>query len=208
MKKRDIIIAGLSFVAALLIMGGGLLLHNHHSHTLSNDGPSSANNDQVSSTLSVGSGSANNLGQINNQSSNSSGASSSSNSNSGPDPSTFGQYDKYKNDKNALFGDVQAGNGAALAAGKTASIIYKGWLTNGQLFDASKTGNDGKLQPFVFVLGSHSVIPGMEQGIDGMKAGGTRLIIVPPAVGYGSQAQSSIPPNSVLIFQVQLQTVQ
>ncbi len=133
-----------------------------------------------------------------------------SNSSSAPaiDPSTFGQYEKYKSASTALFGDAQAGTGTELTAGHKAAVIYRGWLTNGKVFDESKTGTDGKLQPFVFAMGDHQVIPGWEQGLNGMKVGGTRLVIVPPAVGYGSAGQGSIPPDSVLVFEVQLLQVQ
>ena len=124
------------------------------------------------------------------------------------DPTTFTQYEKYKNDQGGLFADVQAGTGATLEAGKKAAVYYRGWLTNGTKFDESRPGSDGKLTPFVFTLGQHQVITGWEQALAGMKVGGVRLVIVPPAVGYGAQAQNGIPANSVLIFQVQLAEVQ
>lgn len=120
------------------------------------------------------------------------------------DPTKYAQYDKYQNGQSALFADVVKGDGSALADGHKAAVYYRGWLTNGTLFDESKPGADGKLQPFVFQLGAHQVIPGWEQALAGMKVGGVRLVIVPPTVGYGAQASGSIPANSVLIFQVQL----
>ncbi len=135
-------------------------------------------------------------------------AGTSSSSNNTFDTSTFAQYEKYKDSQGALFGDAQVGNGAELTAGHKAAVYYKGWLTNGQLFDQSKPGSDGKLQAFVFTLGDHKVIPGLEQGLAGMKVGGVRLLIVPPAVGYGATGQGSIPPNATLIFQVQLAAVE
>lgn len=138
----------------------------------------------------------------------STGAGNGSTGSSPIDPKTFSQYEKYKDSPNALFGEVQAGNGAELTAGKQAAVYYRGWLTNGQFFDQSRTGNDGKLEPFVFTMGAHQVIPGWEQGLGGMKVGGVRLLIVPPAVGYGATGQGTIPPNAVLIFQVQLAAVQ
>ena len=124
------------------------------------------------------------------------------------DPTTFAQYSKYQNDKGGLFADVQPGTGAALVAGKKAAVFYRGWLTNGTKFDESRVGADGKLTPFVFTLGKHEVITGWEQALEGMKVGGVRLVIVPPAVGYGATAQNGIPANSVLVFQVQLAEVQ
>lgn len=142
------------------------------------------------------------------QSSQGSAQSSSNASSQTLDPATFKQYDKYKDSQNGLFGDVQVGSGATLSSGQKAAVYYKGWLTDGTLFDQSKAGSDGKLQPFVFTLGDHQVIPGWEEAISGMKVGGTRLMIVPPAVGYGAQGQGSIPGNAVLVFEVQLLAVQ
>ncbi len=124
------------------------------------------------------------------------------------DPSTFAKYDQYKSNSAALFADIQKGTGAELTVNKKAAVVYKGWLTNGQLFDQSRPDSSGQLQPFVFTLGAHQVILGWEQGIGGMKVGGTRLLIIPPSVGYGASGQGSIPPNSVLVFQVQLLAVQ
>lgn len=151
---------------------------------------------------------ANNLGQIN---PNSDGSGNSTNNKSDPspfDPATFAQYEKHKDEKVALFGEVQIGTGDELTAGKKAAVYYKGWLTDGQLFDGSRPGKDGKLEPFVFEMGAHQVIPGWEQGLIGMKVGGIRLVIIPPVVGYGESGQGPIPGNAVLVFQVQLAAVQ
>lgn len=136
------------------------------------------------------------------------GSASSSNAPSPVDPSTFKEYEKYKDGTSALFGDIQKGDGDELTDGKKAAVFYKGWLTNGTLFDQSRPGSDGKLAPFIFTLGAKQVIAGWEQALVGMKVGGVRLVIVPPSVGYGASAQGSIPPNSVLVFQVQLAAVQ
>jgi FKBP-type peptidyl-prolyl cis-trans isomerase FkpA len=129
-------------------------------------------------------------------------------SGSGIDPSTFSKYDQYKSNTAALFADIQKGTGDELTINKKAAVVYKGWLTNGQLFDQSRADSNGQLQPFGFTLGAHQVITGWEQGMAGMKVGGTRLLIIPPSVGYGAAGQGSIPPNSVLVFQVQLLAVQ
>ncbi len=137
--------------------------------------------------------------------------SSGSNSKSQPspfDPSTFAQYEKYKDGNSGLFADVLKGDGVELAEGKKVAVYYRGWLTNGQLFDESKKDDKGELQPFVFTPGAHEVIPGWEQAVIGMKVGGVRLVIVPPAAGYGEKGQGPIPPNAVLIFQIQLAAVE
>lgn len=120
------------------------------------------------------------------------------------DPTTFAQYDKYKDAQAVSYVDLQAGNGAAIAAGSQVAVVYKGWLTNGTLFDESRTSTDGKLQAFSFAEGQHQVIPGWESGLLGVKEGGVRLLIIPPALGYGATGQGPIPGNSMLIFQVQV----
>jgi len=63
------------------------------------------------------------------------------------DPTSFAQYDKYKSDQNAYFIDLAQGTGAALGNNQKAAVFYRGWLTNGTLFDQSKAGSDGQLQP-------------------------------------------------------------
>ena len=124
-------------------------------------------------------------------------------------PEQFGQYEQYKESTSALYADIQKGSGKAIEAGSKVAIYYKAWLTDGTMFDQSRKGEDGTLQPFMFTVGAHEVIPGMEQAIFGMKAGGTRRLIIPPSVGYGEQGQQDvIPPNAVLIFDVQLLAVQ
>lgn len=125
-----------------------------------------------------------------------------------PGPETFGQYEQYKDGQAALIGEIEAGNGNEAVSGKKVAVYYKGWLTNGTMFDQLRPGDDGQLEPFVFTLGAGQVIRGWEQGIIGMKVGGTRRLIIPPVVGYGAQAQGNIPANSVLIFDVQLLAIQ
>lgn len=124
------------------------------------------------------------------------------------DPTTFSKYDSYKDAKTASYADLAVGNsGTAIVDGSQVSVLYKGWLTNGTLFDQSRAGSDGKLQAFTFTEGQHQVIAGWEEGLEGAKPNGVRLLIIPPAVGYGAAGQGSIPGNSVLIFQVQVLAV-
>jgi hypothetical protein len=212
--KREVIIGTGSFLVALLIASGWLGWHNHQQHEkhLSNTAAKTTDNPNIAlgqtdsdpGGLSV-SGQASNLGQLGGNGSQSQGsANGASSSAGGVDPSTFTQYDKYKNNKDALFGDIQAGNGPQLKAGQKANIYYKAWLTNGALVDRSPTSSSGQPQPYGFTLGAHQVIPGLEEGVYGMKAAGKRLIIVPPGVGYGSKGQGAVPPNAVLVFEVQL----
>lgn len=188
-----------------------------------NSGQASGNSGGNGLSVSGGSGTAYNLGQLtpsnlgsanagsnggSNSQSNSNNNSNSNNAASIFDPTTFKQYEKYKDNKDALFADVEKGNGAELGNNMKAAVYYRGWLTDGTLFDQTKTDSKGQKQPFVFTEGAHQVIPGWEQTVLGMKVGGRRLVIVPPAVGYGAQGQGPIPPNATLIFEIQLVGVQ
>ena len=102
--------------------------------------------------------------------------------------------------------DEAVGTGAAAVAGKTLSVTYTGTLADGTVFDS--TDKDGGT-PFQFVLGQGQVIKGWDQGLVGMKVGGTRKLVIPPALAYGSAgAGSTIPPNATLTFVVKLLSVQ
>lgn len=99
------------------------------------------------------------------------------------------------------YKDVSTGTGAEAQAGNTVSVHYTGWLTDGTKFDSSLDRG----QPFSFNLGSGGVIAGWDEGVAGMKVGGTRILVIPPELGYGaSGAGGVIPPNATLIFQVEL----
>lgn len=117
-----------------------------------------------------------------------------------PGPETFSQYEQYKTITDPLVGELREGNGIVAAVNNTATVHYRGWLTNGKEFDESYAKN----QPYSFVIGQHRVILGWEKAILGMKVGGKRRFIIPPSDGYGAQEQGAIPPNSVLIFDVEL----
>jgi FKBP-type peptidyl-prolyl cis-trans isomerase len=96
--------------------------------------------------------------------------------------------------------DIQVGTGAEAAPGKSIVVNYTGTLTNGTVFDSSFERNE----PFTLTLGAGQVIQGWEQGLQGMKVGGTRVLTIPSALGYGPQGYGSIPPGATLIFQIQL----
>ncbi len=97
--------------------------------------------------------------------------------------------------------DIVEGAGDTAAAGHTVSVHYTGWLTNGNKFDSSKDRND----PFEFALGARQVIAGWDEGVQGMKVGGTRKLTIPPTLGYGARgAGGVIPPNATLVFEVEL----
>jgi FKBP-type peptidyl-prolyl cis-trans isomerase len=101
--------------------------------------------------------------------------------------------------------DVKEGTGAAAADGKKVSVHYTGTLLDGTKFDSSKDRG----QPFSFVLGSGMVIAGWDQGVKGMKEGGVRKLVIPPNLAYGNRAVGGvIPPNSTLVFEIELLKVE
>ena len=133
-------------------------------------------------------------------------------SNTGKDETSgttnFTEYEKYKTEKSALFGEIKVGTGTEVKVNDKVGIYYKGYLTSGQVFDNQWPAKPGdKPKPFEFTLGTNTLLAGLQQGIVGMKVGGTRRIIIPPAVGYGEKGQGAIPPDSVLIMDVELLSV-
>jgi FKBP-type peptidyl-prolyl cis-trans isomerase len=103
--------------------------------------------------------------------------------------------------------DLQEGTGAMATSGQTASVNYTGWLyednapdNKGKQFDSS-IGRG----PFEFRLGAGQVIRGWDQGVQGMKVGGQRRLVLPPEFAYGARgAGGVIPPNATLVFDVEL----
>lgn len=103
------------------------------------------------------------------------------------------------------FQDTVVGSGAEATTGSTVSVHYTGWLENGAQFDSSKPRG----QPFSFTLGQGRVIAGWEEGVVGMKEGGTRILLIPPDLGYGPAGiPGTIPGNATLRFEVELLDVQ
>jgi FKBP-type peptidyl-prolyl cis-trans isomerase FkpA len=97
--------------------------------------------------------------------------------------------------------DLQVGTGAEAVSGKQVSVHYTGTLTNGSKFDSSL--DRGK--PFSFKLGAGAVIRGWDEGVVGMKVGGKRKLTIPPEMAYGARGfPPVIPPNSTLVFEVEL----
>ena len=108
-------------------------------------------------------------------------------------------------DSGLQYEDTVTGEGAEAQAGQTVKVHYTGWLYNdgerGAKFDSSKDRGT----PFKFNLGAGKVIGGWDEGVQGMKVGGTRLLVIPPALGYGDRgAGGLIPPGATLQFEVEL----
>lgn len=102
------------------------------------------------------------------------------------------------------YWDIKVGDGATAKSGQKVTVNYTGWLTNGKQFDSSV----GK-KPFSFKLDNNEVIKGWDEGVAGMKVGGKRQLRIPPELGYGSRGfPGVIPPNSTLVFDVELLGVQ
>jgi FKBP-type peptidyl-prolyl cis-trans isomerase FkpA len=103
------------------------------------------------------------------------------------------------------YEDTTVGSGAEAKPGQHVHVHYTGWLyndgTQGAKFDSSVDRKD----PFAFSLGAGQVIKGWDEGVAGMKIGGKRTLIIPPALGYGARgAGGVIPPNATLKFDVEL----
>jgi FKBP-type peptidyl-prolyl cis-trans isomerase FkpA len=109
------------------------------------------------------------------------------------------------------YEDIVVGSGAEATAGARVKVHYTGWLHDpaapnqrGRKFDSSKDRGD----PFAFPLGAGHVIRGWDEGVQGMKIGGTRVLTIPAELGYGARgAGGVIPPNATLVFEVDLLAV-
>lgn len=106
--------------------------------------------------------------------------------------------------------DSIVGTGTEATNGRVTTVHYSGYL-----YDPTAASNKGAMfdssvgrQPFAFTLGTGSVIQGWDQGVRGMKVGGKRTLTIPSGLGYGSRGSGSIPPNSALVFDIELLNVQ
>lgn len=119
------------------------------------------------------------------------------------DPSCY--EEPYTTEDGLKIEDTTCGDGATAEAGTLVTVHYTGTLEDGTKFDSSKDRD----QPFQFVLGQGMVIQGWDLGVEGMKIGGTRILTIPPELGYGEAgAGGVIPPNATLIFEVELLDVE
>ncbi|MCL4866322.1 MAG: FKBP-type peptidyl-prolyl cis-trans isomerase [Gemmatimonadales bacterium] len=99
-----------------------------------------------------------------------------------------------------LFQDDSVGVGDSVTVGSTVVVHYTGWFPDGTVFDTSRESGN----PISFQVGRGEVIEAWEEGLLGMRVGGRRKLVVPPALGYGEGGWGSIPPNAVLVFEVEL----
>lgn len=126
----------------------------------------------------------------------------------GPDLQDIDFVDELQVDLSAMtltasglyFQDLTVGDGAVAEVGSTAVLDYAGWLPNGANFDNGTA--------FTFTVGLGDVIAGFDEGVEGMRVGGTRLIVIPPGLAYGNQVVGGIPSNSTLVFRMTLTGVQ
>jgi len=114
-----------------------------------------------------------------------------------------GSLDQRGNVEKLIIDDVIIGSGKQAQVGDTVNVHYIGTLQNGQQFDNSYTRGE----PFSFTLGENRVIQGWEEGLLGMQVGGERVLVIPPAMAYGSRNTGPIPANSTLVFAVKLVSI-
>ena len=100
--------------------------------------------------------------------------------------------------------DVTTGDGPEARSGQRVRVHYTGWLPDGRKFDSSRD----RSEPFEFELGAREVIQGWDEGVAGMRVGGRRTLVLPPHLGYGARGVGPIPGNAVLVFDVELLSVE
>jgi FKBP-type peptidyl-prolyl cis-trans isomerase FkpA len=129
------------------------------------------------------------------------GACSSGENTAAPAPTVLAEGSATTTASGLIIEELAVGSGTAAEAGNRVSVHYTGWLTDGTQFDSSLDRN----QPFEFRLGAGQVIRGWDEGVAGMQVGGKRKLTIPPQLGYGARgAGGVIPPNAVLVFEVEL----
>ena len=109
--------------------------------------------------------------------------------------------DFVKTESGLKYKDLAVGDGKEAKPHDIVTVHYTGTLTNGKKFDSSWDDRKPLTRPL------DELIKGWQEGIPGMKVGGKRKLVIPPELGYGNEAAGQIPPNSVLIFEVELMDV-
>jgi FKBP-type peptidyl-prolyl cis-trans isomerase FkpA len=126
--------------------------------------------------------------------------------------SAAGCDDSPTSPNNAPFSqtDLRLGTGSDAVTGRVLTVHYTGWLFNASAPDQRGAQFDSSAgeTPLVFTLGAGQVITGWDQGLQGMKVGGVRRLVIPPSLGYGEFRNGPIPPNATLLFEVELLNVE
>ena len=100
--------------------------------------------------------------------------------------------------------DIRVGTGPLVAEGQLLQVRFTGWIPDGTKFDETTIGGPA----FAFTLGAGQVIRGWDQGVAGMRIGGLRQLIIPPSLAFGSNTVGLIPPNSIVVFNIDLVSAQ
>lgn len=100
--------------------------------------------------------------------------------------------------------DLTVGTGATATAGRTASVHYTGSFVTGVKFDSSRDRG----RPFSFLINTGAVIRGWDEGVQGMRVGGRRQLVIPPSLGYGATGSGPIPGGTILVFDIELLGIQ
>ena len=102
--------------------------------------------------------------------------------------------------------DLRVGTGADAVAGRALTVHYTGWYYNASAPEQKGVQFDSSVgqTPLTFTLGSNQVIAGWDQGVQGMKVGGVRRLVIPPSLAYGQARFGPIPPNATLVFEIEL----
>jgi len=119
-------------------------------------------------------------------------------------PTEVPEEDFTETESGLRYFDIVEGDGAEATTGSTVTVNYTGWLTDNVKFDSSLDSG----QPMPFTLGVGQVIPGWDEGVAGMKVGGTRQLVIPAELAYGETGSGMIPPGATLVFEVELLDVQ
>lgn len=98
------------------------------------------------------------------------------------------------------FRDIEVGTGPVIRGKEDVKVHYTGWLSNGVKFDS----NASEDQPLTVPLGRGRTIKGWDEGLQGMRVGGRRQLVIPPELGYGSSRSGVIPPDAVLVFDIRV----
>ena len=117
-------------------------------------------------------------------------------------PRTVDDDDYIVTESGVKYFDFEEGSGAMVEDGDIVTVHFTGWLEGGEMFDSSLLRG----QPIVVIMGEGQVIPGWEEGMRNMKVGGSRQMIIPPDLAFGEEGAGGgiIPPNSTLIFEVEV----